>query len=137
MEHFTPISATVGGALIGLSASILLLSNGKIAGISGIVGNLFSKPSKEHFSRLLFLFGLLLGGVLLLFAYPAAFDVKIDRSIPVITASGLLVGMGTRIGSGCTSGHGVCGLSRFSFRYSISYRFHFLFSLGFDLIPFM
>lgn len=116
MENFTPISATVGGALIGLSASLLLLANGKIAGISGIVGRLFSKPSKEHLSRFVFLLGLLCGGILLLFVYPKAFDVQIERSIPILTVAGLLVGLGTRIGSGCTSGHGVCGLSRFSLR---------------------
>ena len=116
MENFTPISATVGGALIGLSASIFLLSNGKIAGISSIVGKLVAKPSKEFLEKFVFFAGLLFGGVLLTFLYPAAFDVEIERSIPLITLAGLLVGLGTRIGSGCTSGHGVCGLSRLSLR---------------------
>ena len=116
MENFTPIPATIGGALIGLSASIFLLSNGKIAGISSIVGKLLAKPSKQSLEKFLFLFGLLFGGVLLGFIYPQAFDVKIERSIPLLTVAGLLVGVGTRVGSGCTSGHGVCGLSRLSFR---------------------
>ncbi len=116
MENFTPISATIGGALIGLSASIFLLFNGKVAGISSIVGKLVARPSKESLEKFIFLAGLLFGGVLLTFIYPTAFDVKIERSIPMITIAGILVGLGTRIGSGCTSGHGVCGLSRLSLR---------------------
>ena len=79
MENFTPIPATIGGALIGLSASIFLLSNGKIAGISSIVGKLLAKPSKQSLEKFLFLFGLLFCGVLLGFIYPQAFDVKIER----------------------------------------------------------
>ncbi|MEC7984873.1 MAG: YeeE/YedE thiosulfate transporter family protein [Myxococcota bacterium] len=116
MENFTPVSATLGGALIGLSASILLLSNGKIAGISSIVGKLVARPSKESLEKFVFFAGLLFGGILLTVLYPTAFDVKIERSIPILTFAGLLVGIGTRIGSGCTSGHGVCGLSRLSVR---------------------
>ena len=115
MENFTPISATIGGALIGLSASILLLCNGRIAGISGVVGGIFSDGTELRY-RLSFLGGLLLGGIFLLFSYSEAFTIQLDRSPIALFSAGLLVGIGTRIGSGCTSGHGVCGLSRFSFR---------------------
>ena len=115
MENFTPISATIGGALIGLSASIYLLANGRIAGISGIIGGLFSN-GQEKISRLCFFAGLLIGGLLLLMTYADAFTVNINRSPSALIAGGLLVGLGTRIGNGCTSGHGVCGLSRMSLR---------------------
>ena len=110
MENFTPVSATLGGALIGLSASILLLSNGKIAGISSIVGKLVARPSKESLEKFVFFAGLLFGGILLTVLYPTAFDVKIERSIPILTFAGLLVGIGTRIGSGCTSCRHVWGV---------------------------
>ena len=115
MENFTPISATIGGALIGLSASVLLLSTGKIAGISGIVGGIFSE-GKELSHRFSFLAGLLFGGLLLTLFYAQAFTVELSRSPAALVTAGVLVGVGTRIGSGCTSGHGVCGLSRLSTR---------------------
>ena len=115
MENFTPISATVGGALIGLSASILLLFNGRIAGISGVVGGIFSNAT-DLIYRFSFLAGLLCGGLILLYFYAEAFTVEISRSPFALVTAGILVGVGTRIGSGCTSGHGVCGLSRFSLR---------------------
>ena len=115
MENFTPISATIGGALIGLSASILLLFNGRVAGISGIIGGIFSNTSELAY-RLSFLAGLFCGGIILLFFYTEAFTMEISRSPVALVSAGVLVGVGTRIGSGCTSGHGVCGLSRLSFR---------------------
>ena len=115
MENFTPFSATIGGALIGLSASILLLSTGRIAGISGIVGGIFSE-GKDLRYRFAFLAGLLVGGILLTLFYAQAFTVELSRSPTALVTAGVLVGVGTRIGSGCTSGHGVCGLSRFSTR---------------------
>ena len=92
---------------------MMLLLNGRIAGISGIAGGLF-KSRDQRTDRILFLLGLLSGGVILLSVYPTAFSMELDRSLPALVAAGLLVGVGTRIGSGCTSGHGVCGLSRLS-----------------------
>ena len=113
MENFTPYSALAGGALIGASASMMLLMNGRVAGISGIAGGLFQSKDQRT-DRALFLCGLLAGGTILLAAYPTAFTMELERSLPALVAAGLLVGVGTRIGSGCTSGHGVCGLSRLS-----------------------
>ena len=113
MENFTPFSATIGGALIGISASMMLLLSGRIAGISGILGGLLGRPEDSP-SRLAFLGGLLAGGLLLALTTPDVFAVNIARSPAALVGAGLLVGLGTRMGSGCTSGHGVCGLSRFS-----------------------
>jgi len=114
VENFTPISATIGGALIGVSASMMLLLNGRIAGISGILGGALRLPAGDTAWRLAFLIGLISGGGVLLAMYPETFAVNIDRSTGALVAAGLLVGVGTRLGNGCTSGHGVCGLSRLS-----------------------
>ncbi len=107
----------LGGVLVGLAASLFLLVNGRIAGISGIVGGaLASKPSESAW-RYSFVGGLIAGGVLLWFAMPSAFpDLSAagGPSIGILALAGLLVGFGTRLGSGCTSGHGVCGIARFS-----------------------
>lgn len=116
MTEFTPLASTVGGVLIGLAAGALILFNGKIAGISGIVGHGLSLNAAEAGWRWIFLVGLVAGGVLLLFVYPRAFPGSIDASFVVLALAGLLVGFGTRLGSGCTSGHGICGLARFSLR---------------------
>ena len=116
MENFTPVSATLGGALIGLSATILLLFNGRVAGISGIIDfNRWESTQAESW-RLAFLVGLLCGGFMMAFLQPENFGLPTDRSLGVIALAGICVGLGTRLGSGCTSGHGVCGLSRFSSR---------------------
>ncbi len=116
MNNFTPIASAVGGALIGLSAAVLLLTNGKIAGVSGIAGALVSKPAKRDRGwRVAFLAGLLLAGVVATLTTPARVT-TLARPTAVLIAAGLLVGFGTRIGNGCTSGHGVCGLSRLSVR---------------------
>jgi uncharacterized membrane protein YedE/YeeE len=115
MTHFTPWSAILGGALIGGSASLLLLLNGRVAGISGIVAGLTRPEPGEASWRAAFVGGLLVGGVLLTFLYPAAFGAPVV-SLPLTVLAGLLVGVGTRLGNGCTSGHGVCGLSRGSKR---------------------
>ena len=116
-DDFTPISATIGGALIGISASIVLLCNGRIAGISGILGGAFSTSRSDLSTRLAFIAGLIVGGVILLFAYEDAFIFEGAReSLSLVIPAGLIVGFGTQLGSGCTSGHGVCGLSRLSFR---------------------
>nr|WP_024306462.1 YeeE/YedE family protein [Pseudomonas sp. P818] len=110
---FTPWSALAGGALIGLAAALFALLNGRVAGISGLLGSLLQREGEGRGEKAAFLFGLLLAPVLwAMFAAlpPVHFDVG---SFGLILA-GLLVGIGTRYGSGCTSGHGVCGISRLS-----------------------
>ena len=114
MENFTPVASLCGGMLIGLSASILLLCDGKIAGISGIAGGLLSPIKGDTLWRALFLLGLLTGGFLFRLIAPQVFAITLSRSTGTLIAAGLLVGFGTRLGNGCTSGHGVCGISRFS-----------------------
>jgi uncharacterized membrane protein YedE/YeeE len=114
MTHFTPLASTVGGLLIGLSASLLLLFNGRIAGISGVLGRALAPPDGERGWRLLFLAGLLAGGAVLAVVHPGAFGGAAPRSIGPLIFAGLLVGVGTRLGGGCTSGHGVCGIARLS-----------------------
>jgi len=116
MEHFTPIASTLGGVLIGLSAALMLLFFGRIAGISGILGGLLGPRPGDIAWRVFFVLGLLGGGVALSMWFPESFSVSIVRSPVAIIAAGVIVGFGTRLGSGCTSGHGVCGISRFSRR---------------------
>ena len=112
---FTPWSALLGGALIGASASMLLLLNGEVAGISGIVGRLVRPDEGDASWRAAFVAGLVLGGVLLSVLHPASFGPS-AATLPRTVVAGLLVGFGTRLGNGCTSGHGVCGLARLSGR---------------------
>jgi len=112
MSHY--LASAIGGVCIGVSAAAFLLLNGRIAGISGIVDGMFRPPSLRSLSNLLFALGLIAGPVafwLALGAWPA---VHVSDSIPLYVLAGLLVGFGTRLGSGCTSGHGVCGLARLS-----------------------
>lgn len=104
----------IGGVLIGLSAAMMMLFHGRVAGISGIVGGLMT-GDRAHW-RLLFVLGLLAGGGLLFVLQPGQFSMEIERSHGAIALAGLLVGVGTRMGNGCTSGHGVCGMARFSRR---------------------
>ena len=112
-SSFTPVPSMVGGLLIGLAAALFILLNGRIAGISGILGGLLRPTSGDIAWRLAFLVGMLVSPLLwLLFAGLPAID--IDAGYPLLIAAGLLVGISTRYGSGCTSGHGVCGLSRLS-----------------------
>lgn len=111
--HFTPIASAAGGALIGLAAALFILFNGRIAGISGILGGLLSWPKGDIAWRLAFLAGLV-AAPLLFGVFASLPAVRIDASMPVLIVAGLLVGLGTRYGAGCTSGHGVCGLSRLS-----------------------
>lgn len=110
---FTPGTAALGGAIIGVAVAILLLSNGRVAGISGILGGLLRPQRGDTAWRIAFVVGLLVAPAtyVLATALPA---IVIDSSYPLLIAAGLLVGIGTRYGSGCTSGHGVCGLSRLS-----------------------
>ena len=107
------IRALQGGALIGLSASLMLAFNGRGTGISGIVGGLLIPKAGDISWRALFVLGLLLGGVIALGVSPAAFS-RGAAAPGVVAVAGLLVGFGTRVGNGCTSGHGVCGISRLS-----------------------
>ncbi|MDP2314292.1 MAG: YeeE/YedE family protein [Pseudomonadota bacterium] len=111
---FTPLLSTLGGALIGLSASAMLLLEGRVAGISGIVGGLFTPKPGDIGWRVAFLAGLVLAGIGGALFAPASVAVEIDRAPWMLVVAGLLVGIGTRLGNGCTSGHGVCGLSRMS-----------------------
>jgi uncharacterized membrane protein YedE/YeeE len=114
MENFTPVSALAGGLLIGVSAALLLWLNGRIAGISGIAGGLISGPASDRAWRALFLIGLIGGVALYRLAGGPLEEIELTPSLPLLAAGGLLVGIGTRIGGGCTSGHGVCGLGRLS-----------------------
>ncbi len=114
MENFTPGSALAGGALIGLAASLLLYLNGRIAGISGIVNGASSAPPGDKSWRIAFLAGLVAGGTVIIYGLPLPFSPRTAFPLPLLIAGGLLVGFGTRLGSGCTSGHGVCGVARLS-----------------------
>lgn len=114
MENFTPVSALIGGGLIGLASVVLMLFIGRIAGIAGIVGDLFVTGGSEIGWRLAFIAGLIAGPFLVPLAGGTIPDITIDAPLPMVVAAGLLVGFGTRLGNGCTSGHGVCGLARLS-----------------------
>jgi uncharacterized membrane protein YedE/YeeE len=116
MEHFTPVSSLIGGILIGLSGSALLLFNGRIAGISGILGGLVNAKNHDALWRVAFVAGLLTGGLILRIVNPDAFQFGINRSAVALLIAGFMVGLGSRIANGCTSGHGVCGISRLSRR---------------------
>lgn len=107
--------ALVGGALIGIASALLLLAHGRVAGISGILGGVLPPTGTDRSWRIAFLAGLALAGVTGAFVAPAAVGASV-RSYPVVIVAGLLVGFGTRLGNGCTSGHGVCGLARLSRR---------------------
>lgn len=115
MDTFTPVSALIGGALIGLAATILILFNGRVAGISGIVRGIFFGEKNEKRWRFVFLIGLLLSPFIYSFFAPLP-PLEISTNFTKIVVAGLLVGFGTRLGSGCTSGHGVCGIARLSRR---------------------
>ena len=117
MNNFTPWAALMGGLFIGVSASLLLWLNGKIAGISGISnGAIWAKTSADRTWRVLFVVGLVIGGFIYVALFPGTIQARSGYPIWLVGAAGLLVGFGTALGSGCTSGHGVCGLGRLSFR---------------------
>ncbi len=111
--NFTPWSALLGGVLIGAAAALLILLNGRIAGISGVIGGLLRPVQGDILWRITFVAGLILAPLVygVFYAWPHA---QIDADYGVLIVAGLLVGVGTRYGSGCTSGHGVCGISRLS-----------------------
>jgi uncharacterized membrane protein YedE/YeeE len=110
---FTPVPALLGGLLIGLAASLLVLANGRVAGISGIVGGLFAPRCGDVAWRAAFVLGLVGAPLAYLLCAPLP-ALRIEAGTPALVVAGLLVGLGTRYGSGCTSGHGVCGLARLS-----------------------
>jgi uncharacterized membrane protein YedE/YeeE len=114
-NHFTPWASLAGGTLIGAAAGALVLINGRIAGISGILGGLFEPRRGDLDWRITFLLGLV-GAPLAWRLFAHLPEARIDASLPIVVLAGVLVGIGTRLGSGCTSGHGVCGLSRLSVR---------------------
>jgi uncharacterized protein len=116
MENFTPVSGLMGGLLIGVAAALLLLLNGRLSGISGIVGGSLASKSSDLGWRVAFVAGLLVGALAYVLATGGALAVTMQASLPVLVVAGLLVGFCTRLGSGCTSGHGICGIARLSKR---------------------
>ena len=116
MENFTPVSALIGGGLIGVSVSLLFVLNGRLAGVSGIVADLLPPAKGESSWRILFLVGLVAGTLIYIALAGDTYEVTFSLSWPFIVIGGLLTGIGTRIGGGCTSGHGVCGIGRLSQR---------------------
>ncbi|MBR0795105.1 YeeE/YedE family protein [Bradyrhizobium jicamae] len=116
MHNFTPLSGFLGGALIGLAAAMLMLLTGRIAGVSGVVGGLLQAGAADRGWRIAFVAGLVAAPLIAaLFGAPLPRP-AMDASLAVIALAGLLVGFGTRMGNGCTSGHGVCGFARLSVR---------------------
>ncbi|AUD00243.1 hypothetical protein QU42_03375 [Bradyrhizobium sp. UASWS1016] len=110
----TYLQSLIGGELIGLSAAILLVLNGRIAGVSGMVSGAIQHVSAESISRILFLAGLLFGPLVYRQWFGVWPQIEVTTTLGLMVVGGLLVGFGTRLGSGCTSGHGVCGLARLS-----------------------
>ena len=111
--NFTPWTSLCGGALIGMAVSLFILANGRIAGISGLLGGVMQFASEGWSEKALFLLGLVISP-LLWGAFTVLPEIEINAEWPALVIAGLLVGVGTRYGSGCTSGHGVCGVSRLS-----------------------
>ena len=109
--NFTPWFSLLGGVFIGVASGLFILFNGRIAGISGILGGMLRAASGDRFWRMSFLVGLIGSPLIYVFVAPLP-EVRVDADYVTLVAAGLLVGIGTRCGSGCTSGHGVCGLSR-------------------------
>jgi len=116
MTDFDPLASTLGGMLIGAAGALLLVFNGRLAGISNITGGLVGGRLRgDRGWRASFIVGLLAGGLGLAWRLPSAFTAS-PVALPVVVVAGLLVGLGSQVGSGCTSGHGICGLSRLSAR---------------------
>ena len=112
MENFTPVESLVGGIVIGIAALVLLRCYGRIAGISGVFGGLFPFNTGETLWRMIFLAGLITGGIILSFLHSDTITFELTYSNPALILAGLLVGVGSRMSNGCTSGHGICGLGR-------------------------
>ena len=113
--HFTPVPAFLGGVLIGLAVALFFFFNGRLIGISGIASN-FLITKKKRFDNLLFIVGLIIGPVVYKLFSSQEINISISNSFFLLSVAGLLVGVGTRIGGGCTSGHGISGIGRFSLR---------------------
>ncbi|EOS8337132.1 YeeE/YedE family protein [Vibrio parahaemolyticus] len=116
MLNVIPSESLFGGILLGISATILLLVNGKIAGISGIMNGIMSPKKGDYSWRLLFAVGMIAGGLISVLMLGVAAPSTANLSLGMVIAAGLLVGIGTRLGNGCTSGHGICGMGRLSKR---------------------
>ena len=113
--NFTPITATLGGMIIGLAVVIFFLSNGRLVGISGIAANALTEKDNK-FDNLLFLLGLIIGPIIYSLFTSKEINITISNSFILLIFAGLLVGIGTRVSGGCTSGHGISGIGRFSLR---------------------
>jgi uncharacterized membrane protein YedE/YeeE len=113
--NFTPYSALIGGAIIGLAVVIFFLFNGRLVGISGIAANALNQKERR-IDNILFLVGLIIGPILYSLISNKEINISISNSLPLLIVAGLLVGIGTRISGGCTSGHGISGIGRFSLR---------------------
>jgi uncharacterized membrane protein YedE/YeeE len=116
LENFTPFSALAGGALIGISVTVLLLFNGRIAGVSGILNGVFFASKNDRLWRWLFLLGLVLGALLFNLGLPDFNSPRLNYPLPLLAIGGFLVGFGAKMANGCISGHGVCGLANLSLR---------------------
>src|SRR5689334_926551 len=116
MQNLTPLSGLFGGALIGLAAAALMLLTGRLAGVSGILGGLLTSRPADRAWRLAFVAGLIAAPLLAALAGAPLPRPAVGGSLALVAAAGLLVGFGTRMGNGCTSGHGVCGFARLSTR---------------------
>ncbi|NVJ57691.1 MAG: YeeE/YedE family protein [Vibrionaceae bacterium] len=116
MAFSIPWESLAGGILLGISATIMLLLNGKVAGISGIMTGLLTPKSKDFAWRLLFALGMVSGGVIGVLVFASEVPTVYSSSTLILALAGLLVGIGTRLGNGCTSGHGICGIGRLSKR---------------------
>ena len=112
MDDFTPFASIIGGTILGIAALILFATVKRIAGVSGIIGGLLLFKKNDTAWRVVFLSGLIFGGLILSKVYPKTLSIELTYSTPALILAGLLVGFGSRIGNGCTSGHGICGLGR-------------------------
>jgi uncharacterized membrane protein YedE/YeeE len=129
MQNVTPVSALIGGSLIGLSAVLLLAYNGRIAGISGIFHGLYPPRKTEFLWRILFLIGLVIGSQSYYLLPSIHFVPRTHYPVALLIIAGFLVGIGTKLSGGCTSGHGVCGMARLSPRSIVATIIFFLFGL--------
>lgn len=116
LVNFTPVASFLGGVILGLASALMLILFGRIAGISGIIGNALSVPKNDTLWRLVFVAGLVSSALIFAPLIAVEKTVPLETNVWLIVLAGLLVGYGTRLGSGCTSGHGICGISRLSVR---------------------
>lgn len=116
MSFSIPWNSLLGGMLLGVSATLMLLLNGKIAGISGILTGILSPKGQDFIWRVLFALGMIAGGVIGVRVLGSDISLRYDSTMGLLMAAGLLVGLGARLGNGCTSGHGICGIGRLSMR---------------------